>query len=174
MAEAKEIKPALTAAKAAKIAKLLVAARELHDKQGLIYNEIDNILDGRASLGDQMNKLAEAFDLAWASRYAGAAAGSYVWTHSKDRPLLKQLVQSGVPLEELMQRAQRYLRDDFHAKHRHGFAVFKSQVNRYVSANDSTPDLELASAPSDCKHKPRCKDDHEHTRRRSSDLRATA
>lgn len=153
------------------LTKLLRELRELQAKTYEIGEEMNRILEGKAGIGSQLRELETAFDAAWGMRYAGGATGQYVWNRSRDVPMAKRLLKA-LTLEELTARAVRYVRseDPFYGRARHPFNLFVQSINTHA---DSGADLQLeAEAPGDCKHRPRCKTDAQHTRARSTELRA--
>ena len=159
-----------------KITRLVEVAKDLQAKQNAILEEIDNILGGKASIGEKMRALTDGFGLAWASRYApGAGVEAYAWKKDRDFKMVKVLAKK-FETDELLERAARYIQseDPFFVRSRHEFQFFSSTINRWIAPADAPENLALDSAPTDCKHKPRCKDDAEHTKRRQRELRASA
>lgn len=160
----------------AKITRLVEVAKDLQEKQNAILEEIDNILGGKASIGEKMRALTDGFALVWASRYApGAGVKAYSWNKDRDFKKVKDLAKT-YETDDLLERAARFIQSDdpFFVKAGHEFLMFGSTVNRWIAPADAPENLALDSAPTDCKHKPRCKDDAEHTKRRQRELRATA
>ena len=159
----------------AKLVKLLEAAQELHGKQGEIIAEIDALLGGKASIGMKLKAAEQAFDRAWCARYAPGREKVYVWHYAKDRPHLKRLLKA-MTVEDLAQRAARYIasEDGFLKKNRHTFGLFVSQINQFAGPGTEPQGLDLEPEDSGftCEHTPRCRDDAEHTRRRSQELRS--
>lgn len=155
----------------AKIAKLLTAAKDLHEKQGEILAEIDTLLEGKASIGDRLKAAERAFDVAWCARYAPGQHGRYVWAYVKDRPQWKRLLKV-MTVDELAARAARYVQaeDPFFVRNRHAFGLFVSSVNQWAAERSAAPDRELAQPVGDCRHDPRCASDQAHTRRRLAEM----
>jgi hypothetical protein len=160
----------------ARVQKVLEVSRDLNSKQTDLLEELDNLLGGRASIGDKLKALEAAFDAAWCERYAPGTTGRYVWNYAQDRSNSKRLLKS-IEVEDLAARALRFVRSDdpFFVKARHGFSLFVRTVNQWAPEAAAPEDLELDSPTvGDCKHTPRCKDDATHTRRKVADMRATA
>lgn len=155
----------------AKMLKLLEAANDLHAKAGLILEEFDELLSGRAGIATLMKDFERAFDGIWGRRYAGGQTGRYIWRYAADRPHLKKLIKQLGP-EEVARRAANYLTNDdpFLVRSRHPFGLFVSGINSYSGGGD-VADLEL-SPPIDCRHTPRCSSDQEHTKRQGEERRA--
>lgn len=163
---------AITAATLAKVAKLLELRKELIAKLHDCTIEIDNLLGGKAGIGEQLKAVTTCFDTAWGDRYAGGVAGRYVWARMKDIPQIKRLLKM-LGLEELQDRIARYLQDEdpFVRNARHPFGLLVSRINSYAAAASAPADLQLeAPTVSDCKHRPACKNDQEHTRRKMREL----
>jgi len=152
-----------------KIAKLIELGRELQEKQAAVLDEIDAIIGGKAGIGADMKAVQAAFSAAWSHRYAPGFGDSYVWNHRSDAPQVKRLIKR-LGVEEIVRRAAVYIRneDPFYVSRRHSFPLFVSSINSH--ADNSAP---VAAAPVGCKHDPPCESDAEHTRRRTSDMRAT-
>jgi hypothetical protein len=163
-----------TAANIAKAAKLIELAKDLLAKQHDIMLEVDELLGGRAGIGEQMKDLERAFDAAWCARYAPGQFGRYVWAYAKDRPQMKRLLRT-LAIDELKLRILHYIKDDdhFYVKARHPFGLFVSSINRHT-AESEPPAFALSSdaRPVACVHVPACKSDQEHTRRRNEEMRA--
>jgi hypothetical protein len=153
-----------------KIVKLLTVAKEEHTKIGDVLNEIDALLEGRASIAQQLKEAYASFDRAWSSRYAPEKPGSYIWRYQVDGPNMKRLLRHLTP-DEIGRRAIVFLHDGDPAlrANRHPFAWFVTRVNQYADAVEAGA-FELVP---DCKHKPPCRSDTEHTKRRSAELRGS-
>jgi hypothetical protein len=159
----------------AKIVKILEVAKEKHDQMGDLIDELDELLGGGVGIGAKLKRLYDAFSAAWADRYARGDARAYVWNFKVDGPNAKRMVKA-MGVDEVVARIPRFMRDDYEAlvRARHPFGWFTRQINSYAApSTEPAADLELeAQAAIDCRHTPPCKTDAEHTRRRSSDLRA--
>lgn len=164
-------KPKLTAASVATLVKLLETAKELHERQAAILEELDAILGGRAGTAAKLKLLEKGFDELWSARYARGASGHYVWSHAKDRANMKTLLRK-MDVDEILARAARYLRseDGFHARNRHSWGLFVSSINQWTAHAPANGELELEPV-ADCKHVPPCQSDQEHTRRTLTDMR---
>lgn len=152
-----------------RIVKLLALAKELHIKEGEVLNEIDNLMEGKASIAQLLKAAQAGFDAVWCVRYAPGQTGAYVWQHKIDLPNMKRLINS-LGLDELTTRFARYLANNepFYVKNRHPFRLFVSSVNSFAGAPAEVPDYELVP---DCRHDPPCRNDAEHTRRRQAEIR---
>lgn len=154
----------------ANVTKLIAIGKDLHSKLGATLDELDALLDGKASIATDLKRFQQDFDSLWGSRYAGGQTGRYIWRHVIDLPNMKRLLKA-LGLAELTDRAVNYLRseDPFLMKNRHPFGLFVSGINSY--ANDApSGELDL-SAPVDCRHTPRCGSDQAHTARKMAEAR---
>ena len=163
-----------------RLRKLHELQTELHrkyiDDMGAIAREVETLMGGGLGIADVLKRLEKHYDATWCVRYAPGQTGRYVWNYGKDRAQWKRLI-SLLGVEELELRVVNYLRDgdDYYVKSRHPFALFITNVNRFASSSTSTPALELeAPVVADCKHKPPCKSDQEHTRRRVDEMKRPA
>lgn len=148
--------------------KLITAAKDLHDKTGDLLAEMDEILGGRASIGEKLRQVETAWLAAWSSRYHS----DYVFQYMKDRPQWKRLLKAFTP-EELQVRMLGYIKDDdpFYVQRRHPLNVFWQAVNKYAPVNGAEFDLE-APTVEDCRHTPRCGSDQAHTKKKMAEMRA--
>lgn len=161
---------ALTATQLGKVTKLLETQQDLIAKLHDCTREIDNILGGKASIGEILKRLERAFDAAWCARYARGASGRYVWNYTQDRAQWKRLVKS-IDVDDLERRIVRYIRNDdqFYVKERHPFRFFAHSVNQWADQGDAPDGFDLDGSPVvGCSHQPPCTSDAEHTRRRRS------
>lgn len=153
-----------------KIVPLIEVARDLHEKLAAIIQEVDDILDGKASIGAKMKEVESAWRTAWSSRYQG----EYVFDYAKDRPHMKRLLTKGrFTPADLQARMVGYITDSekFYVERKHPFGLFVSSVNRWAPVNGTHRDEEEAK-PVGCQHTPPCRSDQEHTRRRHAEMRA--
>lgn len=151
-------------------AKLLETARDLQEKQGQVIDELRKIIAGEAPIGDLTRALSNHYLVIWEARYGS----KYQWQGAKDSVAAKRLVQS-LGVEDLKSRATRFLKDDdpFYVKARHPFALFASNVNRYI-AEKVEPLILEAPVVEGCKHQPPCQSDQTHTQRRRRDMQVQA
>lgn len=151
------------------IRKLLEVQRVLVEKLAAVSQELETLASGGAGIGAQMKQATATWERLWCSRYAPGKAIGYVWVGTRDFPLMKRLLQ-GLGLEELEKRMGAFLASDeaFFVKRRHEFGSFVSTVNSHTAI--AAPVLEL-TPPSDCRHRPRCASDQEHTKRRAAEMR---
>ena len=150
----------------AAIGKLLEQARELHEKQAAIIDEIDAHLGGRATIGKELKAAEQAYTDAWAGRYR---TGGYVWRYTTDRPHMKRLIKT-LGTEELVARFARYLgsSEEFATRSRHSFSMFVATVNQWAAPAE----FALDGGVPDCKHVPPCTSDQQHTKRKTAEMRA--
>lgn len=150
-----------------KLVALVSAGRELMAKATDIFQEIDTLCDGGATIGDQLKAFQRTWQTAWGARYGG----TYLFTFSKDVPAMKRLLKA-VRSDDLHARVVTYLSDNdpFYAKARHSFHLFAMNPNRWAKDLGDLPETLLP--PVGCTHTPACRSDQEHTRRRQSEMRA--
>lgn len=153
--------------------RLLQEAKDLHQQTGEKLAEIEALLAGKPGIEQSIAAFKAAYDRAWCGRYAKGRTGAYIWTAKTDVPHLKRLLQA-IGLEELVRRTDRYLRSDypFYTGRRHGFLTFVASVNEWATGAAFTGELELAAPVADCKHKPTCASDQEHTKRKLAEMRS--
>lgn len=152
---------------------------EYREKEDALDGEIERLLQGGAGIGSLLKRFQQHFDRAWGVRYAGGETGKYVWTFAKDVPQQKRLIGK-IGIEEMERRVMVYLMDadEYYVRARHPFGLFVTNVNRFAERAGEHSDSFALSAPTsgDCaregKHKPPCKDDQEHTRRKMADIRS--
>lgn len=152
----------------AAVKKLLEKGRELHAQQFDILEEINHLVNGDGGIADKLKALERTFDGLWGARYASGETGKYFWRYAMDRPNMKRLLRFLEPAE-IEHRMTVYFTnsDPFYTKARHSFGLFASSVNSHV---DPGRDREFVSSAVGCKHKPACKTDQEHTKRREKDM----
>jgi hypothetical protein len=153
-----------------RITKLFEALEELATKDAEIRAEIMKLLRGEPAMGDLVKAAMLHFGASWKIRYRS----EYAWRFAIDTPHLKRLIKLLGP-EELHARMTAYMvnNEDYFKRARHSFGVFVSTVNQHAGQGaDASEELELASAPADCRHKPPCRSDVEHTRRMMEDRSA--
>lgn len=157
----------------ATIGRLLAEAKELHEQTAAKLAEIAAVLEGRPTIEKQVQEFKAGFDRAWCSRYAKGRTGAYLWTAKTDIPQIKRLLQA-VGLEEAIARAGRFIRSEqpFYVGRRHGFLTFVASINEWAGPAEFTGELELSPPVADCKHKPTCKSDQEHTKRKLAEMRS--
>lgn len=150
---------------------MTTALVELRAKETELVEEITRLLGGSAGIGEQL----KAMYARWTELHAARYPGKYVFAWVKDAPQMKRLLVA-LGAEELAGRMATYLRDndEYLRKARHPFGLFVAGVNRYVAEGKQAEELTLAERPADCKHTPPCRDDMEHTRKRSADMRNEA
>src|SRR3990167_11055652 len=77
-----------------KFRKLLDVAKDLHEKQGELLDEMERLLGGQPGIGEQIKRVQAVFDMAWCARYAPGQTGKYVWTFVLDVPPIKRLLKT--------------------------------------------------------------------------------
>ena len=152
-----------------KIAKLVAAQNELLDKFAAISDELDALLTGKAGIGATLTQLESYYSTVWESRYTG----DYVWNFAKDRAHLKRLLRT-LSVEQIQVRMLNYMKNDdpFYVNKRHPFGVFVAAVNSFAALGKPIDGFDLGDAVGDCRHKPRCGNDAQHTRRKREELAA--
>lgn len=156
-------------AKLSKLIKLVAAGQDLVDKLAAIVKEADAVLGGQQTIAQKVKQLETTFEAAWAARYVGR---TYVWNYSRDVGHWKRLVAK-LGVADLEDRIQVYLHaDDPHiVDAKHSFPMFVATVNSHIAA-PLLPEGDGVFPVVDCKHKPRCKTEVEHTRKRRDELQA--
>lgn len=140
-----------------KLEKLLEAFRDLHEKQGLVLEEISEILGGGIGIGEKMKAFYATWQELWTARYRTA----YTFTFAKDAPHVKRMIRA-FGVEELQARASSYIKSDdpFYARTKHTFGMFVATINAHVGIAAESREL-----PSACRHQPLCQDDAACTKR---------
>ncbi|MHB1260375.1 MAG: hypothetical protein ACYC2H_01530 [Thermoplasmatota archaeon] len=152
-----------------RIAKLFETLVEVETKAAEVRDEIGKLLRGEPAMGDLLKEALAYFATSWEIRYRS----KYAWRNTIDVPQMKRLLKL-LGLAELKTRVSSYLasNDDFFKRARHSFGMFVSTVNQHAGQGvDADDELELAAAPADCRHKPSCRTDIEHTSRLMEDRR---
>lgn len=157
-------------AKLAKLTKLAVVRQDLLEKLALLSEEEDAILSGKATIGDKMRQVTQAFEGLWCARYAPGQTKLYAWGQAKDFGPMKTLIQK-LGAEEVCARAERYLRSDdpFYVRLRHTWGGFVASINSWAGERGGL--AEDTPAPTGCKHTPPCASDQIHTSKRARELR---
>jgi hypothetical protein len=150
-----------------KLKALVFELRELQTKEAALTDEIDSLLGGGAGVGALMKRLEETFGALWRARYGVP----YMWTYTKDRPQLKRLLRA-LAVDEIEARMGTYLKstDSYYVGARHNFSLFVASINNHVGLAQ-VAELSLAAPAVGCRHTPPCKDDQEHTRRSTQEMR---
>lgn len=126
--------------------------------------------EGEATPGQVAKDLVTRFTVLWTNRYKAA----YVPVWGKDIAAMKRLVDKLSPTA-IEARMVQYIRsgDTFYVQARHPLNLFCVNVNKFTErapAEQQQTD-DLFSAPSDCKHVPRCRTDEIHTVVKAKELR---
>lgn len=150
-----------------KLERLVAELRDLQAKTYAITEEIQTVLGGGVGIAEKLKQLEQTFSTLWRARYGS----SYIWNYGKDRAQSKRLLGTLATID-IEKRMVVYLKDtdDFYVRSRHPFGLFVSSVNRHAEVNADAGELTL-EAPPDCKHRPPCGTDQEHTRRRMEDMK---
>lgn len=151
-----------------RIVPLLVVQRDLLEKLAAVTQELDDLCNGKAGIGQRLRQMETAFDDAWCARYAKGRTGIYAWHRQVDTPHMKRFIQR-FGLEDLSRRFVAYLQDEdrYLVNARHPFSLFVRNVNTYVASTHAGDER-----PVGCKHDPPCRNDSEHTTRRQAEMRA--
>lgn len=152
----------------AALEKILPVMRELHEKQGAMIEEFENIVGGGPTIGDKLKHLEAYWSELWEWRYREP----YVWPKdefAKSRGQWKTLLKK-IPIEALKNRIANYIRngDDFFVSKKHPFGMFVATINQHVNARGDV--AQLQERPDGCKHDPPCADQFEHTRRKQQEM----
>jgi hypothetical protein len=130
--------------------------------------ELDDALEAYAAVrageqtdGQKAKNLIQSYIKAWAKKYPGQ---TYVPIWPRDTKAFKRLLQT-LTVEEIKVKLGAYLRSDdaFYVNAKHDLSAFPSAINKLTTV---APTLLDTAAAVDCHHKPRCKSDQEHTRRK--------
>lgn len=150
------------------------ATADYREKMDAIAREIDTLLGGGEGVGAVLKRLETFYSDAWRVRYDNP----YTWNYVVDRAQWKRLLKT-LSVDEIEKRVLNYLRssDEFYKKARHSFGIFVRSINQLAAEAKDTPDLELqpdgwGPCLREGKHTPVCKSDQEHTRRRTTEMRA--
>lgn len=134
--------------------------------------EVEAMLGEKATPGQDAKRALDWFCGAWQGRYAT----KYVVNGAKDMAMLKRVLKS-MSVDELELRMKRFFEssDPFYVNAKHGLGVFVAAVNKFgASDGREEEDLKLVAPVADCRHKPACKSDQEHTRRKMAEMRDSA
>jgi hypothetical protein len=141
---------------------------ELRDKERLLIDELQTIVEGGEPIGALLKHATAHFAELWTARYGGA----YVWQHTRDQPQMKRLIKQ-LGAADVEDRMLNYIRngDDFFKQRKHPFTLFVSTVNQHASKGTEPASIDLEPEAVDCHHIPKCRSDQEHTRRRQEEMR---
>lgn len=154
-----------------RVTKLFDTLEELEGKATEVRGEIAKLLRGEPAIGDLLKLAMAHFAESWRIRYRAP----YAWRSTTDVPQMKRLIKL-LGIDELKARITNFIAndEDYFKRSRHGFGLFVATVNQHAGqGTDSGGELELASAPSDCRHVPPCKSDIQHTQRLMEDMRVS-
>ncbi len=155
-----------------KLGQLFEKLQKLDAQRDEIMKAIELEMAGQESIGTQAKRAVKAFEVHWATRYVGQ---KYLVDYPKHIPMMKTLLKKGLTLEEISGAAGRFVNVDekWINERRHDLGLFVSQINQYRAAapGPARPSFAL-EAPIGCGHRPPCKDDAEHTRRRADERKA--
>lgn len=159
------------------LAKLRKLAGELLEQA----DRLDAVLNEQPTEGKIAHGLVTSFGDLWEHKYrAKYAVPNWAAATTNMKRLVKQMGAAEVAL-----RMSRYLAssDGFYVQAKHPLPMFISAVNKFATRGSSlldddpmrttqTTDDDLESAaPADCRHRPACRTDEEHTRKRARELR---
>ena len=145
------------------IQKIVALLEQRHKENGALIDEIKRLAGGGPGIGEILKEFYAYWIELWPH-------GTYVFTYEKDAPHVKRFVRE-LGVEELWARALRYLKstDPFYAEKKHPFPMFVATINKWAAP---AQELELAAPPTGCTHKPPCKDDVAHTKKRQAEMRS--
>ena len=145
------------AAQGRKLAEYLHLQRELLDKLAAITQEMDDLLAGKAGIGQKLKACYAAYDAAWGHRYANGSGGHYQFNFREDAPHLRRFLRT-MSVDELSRRFVAYISDaePFLVTRRHPFSLFVRNINQYALAGK---DVELVVGEEffTCDHAPKCR-----------------
>lgn len=152
-----------------KLAKMAVLVEKFLAQQAKGYEileEMKALLDSEPTQGQLAKRLLVYFATHWRRRFDE----SLVVNAPRDLAALKRLLKQ-LPAAEIERRMTMYLADpdDFARRNRYTLAIFVARVNHYGLAGAQADRF----APVGCGHTPRCKDDVEHTRRRTDEAKGS-
>lgn len=150
----------------------LIARMRKNAEDGLLLaSELEAILNGDSTVGQQVNRLFKAWPAIWRTKYRR----EYLFTsRAKVGGAFKKLLAT-MTVEDIEARMAQYVesRDPFYAQASHPIELFLKAINKFAGTGAAADEGEFLQAPVvDCQHKPRCKSEQEHTRRRTQEVRA--
>lgn len=150
-----------------KLGKILECAKDHLEKVQACLSEADELMGGGVGVAAKMKAIEVTFSENWAERYKT----SYVFNYAKDRAQMKRLLRT-LKVEQLVSRIPNYIKSDdpFFIRNRHSFGLFVVNVNNFAGTNGDGESDEWFR-PVGCNHKPPCKSDQEHTKRRTQEMR---
>lgn len=142
--------------------------KKIRDRIDGMVRDLEAKLEGSRTMGQHMKELTEEFVKLWARRYGR----QYIHGGAKDATALKRLLKALEPAEIRRRMVFYFSNDDpFYAKAAHSLTMFASTINQHVGAAEQRG-LEQPATAIDCKHRPPCRSDVEHTRRVQQEIRA--
>ncbi len=144
--------------------RLIKAAYAELDKALEHLADLEAMVDGNPTVGDQTKALTAAFAERWQARYK---TEYHVGNWGKARTQLRALLKT-LTADEITQRMDAYLSnmDRFYVTNRHPFDAFVKDINRFWQA----PSV-AGGRPVGCQHSPACDSDAAHTARKLTELR---
>lgn len=133
-------------------------------------NDLEALLNGEDTTGQQIAGLFKSWGDIWGTRYKVAFV---FMARAKCSAGFKRLLTAGMTVKDVEARMLAYVgsHERFYVDARHSLDLFFKCVNKF-GATAAGDELALTAPVADCTHKPRCKSDQEHTRRRSQEMRA--
>lgn len=143
--------------------KLLPALREEYARLGALIDELEACTGGNATIGEKLKDVETHFGELWQQRYGEP----YVWDYTKNRGQLKTLFRKLSP-EIVKSRVSAYLAngEGFYVDRKHPFGLFVATINQHVPPREH----ELFERPTGCKHKPPCRDQVQHTKKKLAEM----
>lgn len=143
--------------------------KKMRERLSGVIDGLEAKLEGSLTIGQEMKQLTEEFVRLWARRYGRP----YVHGGAKDATALKRLLKALEPVEIRRRMVFYFSNDDpFYAKAAHSLSMFASTINQHVGQAEQQGLIGHAAPAIDCKHRPACRSDVEHTRRVNAELRA--
>lgn len=150
---------------------IIARQRKLAEEQLGLAADLEALLNGDNTTGQDVARLFKTWGDLWAKRYAR----DHVFTsRAKVGAAFKKLLAT-MPVTDIEARMRQYLasRDPFYSGAGYAIEVFLKAINKFPGIGPDPGDGEFLQAPvGDCKHSPRCKSDQAHTRLRAQEMRA--
>lgn len=157
---------------AAKLADLVLKARDQWRKLGDALDDLEAIAAGTPTRATEAKRLVVAFAAKWKRAYRGE---SYVIDFAKDIGATRALLTRGHEAAEIERRQDRFLacRELWLTEKRHPYGMFISTINRWGQASAAPSQDDFLTVPAaDCRHRPACRSQQEHDDKRRAELRA--
>lgn len=152
---------------------LLAAMRSSHQKLGEQIDALESLVHEDPSPGQLAKKALDYFVSQWQARYKT----TYMVNGAKDVAQLKRLFvgSSRLDADDYMRRVDAYLHgpmsnEPFWVQARHPMGLLLVSLNK-LGCSAEVQEITLSSPVSDCRHRPECRSDAEHTQRKLREMR---